>query len=399
MAALICKGLWLPFKLCGECLSETSKALGDACQPCVQFLCNPEHPFSTCFCLSFFVTIVPTLATVIIVGGAWDETLTACDRSNLPTFAIVHVPILLGHLLFAWYLNSQFVAVARGREVVEKFWNMFLYDPIVLVYILFLVFNIVWLAYTGSALDTASAEGCCTASPALCSMARACMVIEILFFVLAPLVLAFSLMNECCSANERNMEEARRREAAKYASRGSGRSIGARVLGSLPIIGCIFRDDSPPPRRQARAQAQAVPSRGPPPTSMDRPQYRPAPQQSPSPPAAYAYPSDAPSAPPAQYRQEPDSPPAYAPAKPGYAAAVASSSSAGPSAGPSRQSEREEESTSVLLGKLAGKAARGVQSGAAAGMSAIQSARANQSNSAGRGSQPPHAGAGPARYP
>lgn len=323
--------------------------------------------------------------------------------------------------------RTSYPQVDRGRAVVGKFWQMFMYDPVVLLYILFLVFNIIWLAFTQSALSSARYERCCDASPALCSVTLAVFVIEILFFILAPCVLAFSLLSECCNAAEgERKEEARRRQEAKHAQRSASQPMGMRVLSSLPIVGCIFapqQRSTPPPARGAGygahstgaahggsrlPHAEAVPVRRPAPEVMARPasSQPPAAQHGPpyaqaaySPPAAaysasaqpaYVQPACA-YAEPAHVRAEPASgsctssaycsaeastaPPHY------YGVQPSAVASAPPppqySAAPARpqQQPAEEESTSVLLGKLAGKAVKGVAAGAAAGVNAVNAAR------------------------
>jgi len=266
MAALICKACYLPCQACGECaresckcLSEACSCVGAACQPVADLLCNPEHPFSSCFCMTVLAMLAPAVATIGIGAVALGSLGAACSASNLPVYALVHVPILVGHALFAYYMNTQFVQVDRGRAVIKKFWDMFCWDPAVLVYILFLVFNIVWLAFTDDALSAARADGCCTAAPALCAVARACFVIEILFLVLAPFMLALSLLGECCAAEEgARKEEARRRQEAKYAQRGgSSAPLGVRVLSALPLVGGFFNASAPRPATEASRPQRA----------------------------------------------------------------------------------------------------------------------------------------------
>mmetsp|Transcript_23157 Transcript_23157/g.59518 ORF Transcript_23157/g.59518 Transcript_23157/m.59518 type:complete len:385 (-) Transcript_23157:186-1340(-) len=378
MAALICKAIFLPCKYLAQCLDETCKFCGDCLKPVTECLCNPEYPFSMCFFVTFLGTFIPGVLTIGIVLSQFGTVSQACSNSGLHVTTLVHVPIFVGHFLFAWYLNNQFVEVDRGRAVIGKFWQMFLYDPAVLVYILFLVFNIVWLVMTTNASAAAVAEGCCDAAPMLCQIATACVFIESLFFVIAPFMIGVSLMNECCTADEQRRDEARQRQAQIDARRGglSGHApvpLGMRLLAMIPIIGWFFR---PTQRPQAYAQpvrsnappatgvqqAQVVQSRPPDAATMDRQAYQP-PAPQPSAPQAYAYPADAgagSSAPPAYSAV----PPQQHVQQPGYAGA-----SAPPPAQP------QEESASALMGKLAGKAAKGLTSGAMAGASAVSNAR------------------------
>lgn len=377
MAALLCKAIFLPCQYAAKCLGEACQCCGELMQPLVDCFCNPEYPFSACFFLTFLGTFVPGVLTIGIVLSNFSLVSQACATSGLHTVTLVHVPIFVGHFLFAWYLNNQFVEVDRGRKVISKFWSMFLYDPAVLVYILFLVFNIVWLVMTSSAIAAAETEGCCDQVPSLCQMATACVALEGAFFVIGPCMVGFSLMNECCKADEQQREEARQRQAQMYARRGGGGSnapipLSTRLLASLPIIGCFFRPTQQP-------QAYAQPARGGQPPQAQVVQARPAgstmerpgqAQYTPPQPAvaqAYAYPasggggSGADSAPPPAYSAQPQP---YQPAQGG---------GAGPSAPPAPQ--QQEESTSALMGKLAGKAAKGIASGVTAGASAVSSAR------------------------
>lgn len=85
--------------------------MGDVCQPVADALCNPEHPFSSCVCMTMAVTLLPAVATVAISASAFGSLNGACARSQLPVYAIVHVPILMAHALFAYYMNKQFVEV------------------------------------------------------------------------------------------------------------------------------------------------------------------------------------------------------------------------------------------------------------------------------------------------
>lgn len=231
MAALICKGLCLPCKALGECFKGACQCLNDLFEPIGKFLCNPEHPFSTCFFLSFLTTSVPALLTLGILLSSWGGLAQSCAASGLHTTTIVHVAIFLGHFLFAYYLNKSFLEVERGHDVVKKFKQMFLYDPVVLLYIAFVIFNVVWLGYTQTAIGEAHAEGCCDAYPDACSLSQAVFALEIAFLVLMPGVVALSLFNECCVGDRKRVEEARKRQQEKYQARGGQISLGGRLMG------------------------------------------------------------------------------------------------------------------------------------------------------------------------
>mmetsp|Transcript_10117 Transcript_10117/g.26237 ORF Transcript_10117/g.26237 Transcript_10117/m.26237 type:complete len:260 (+) Transcript_10117:74-853(+) len=258
MAALICKGLCLPCKLVSECFSGLCTALDDACAPIAKFLCNPEHPFSTCFLISVLVTVASGVLTLGVIGSSFSGMSAACSVSGLHTTTIVHVVIFAGHFAFAYYLNKSFLEVERGHDVVKKFRLMFLYDPVVLVYILFLIFQVVWLGFTQTAIADAQAEGCCDAYDTACSVAHAVFAIEIAYLVCMPGVVALSLFNECCVGDRKRIEEARQRQQAKYDARGGPVSLGARMLGAATGRGPACGGQGPasgappPPVAQAR---------------------------------------------------------------------------------------------------------------------------------------------------
>mmetsp|Transcript_19548 Transcript_19548/g.61925 ORF Transcript_19548/g.61925 Transcript_19548/m.61925 type:complete len:188 (+) Transcript_19548:1-564(+) len=154
-----------------------------------------------CVLFTSFVTMGPLIASAVIVSMEWEGAGEACTQSGLRIYAVVHIPVLLAHLLCSWYVNFIFNRERVGEEgVIKRFWRLLLYDPAMLLYILIVVFNGVWIGYTLIAISVAGIEGCCDAHPALCIIARACWIIEILYAFFAPMLIGSALANECCTA-------------------------------------------------------------------------------------------------------------------------------------------------------------------------------------------------------
>mmetsp|Transcript_19355 Transcript_19355/g.45213 ORF Transcript_19355/g.45213 Transcript_19355/m.45213 type:complete len:268 (+) Transcript_19355:734-1537(+) len=251
------------------------------------------------------------------------------------------------------------------------------------------------------------------------------MAIEIIFLVVAPMVLAFLLLSECCTGKDR--ESRRDTDTLQEQRRGGGRSFpsaGVGLLGSIPFVGGVLNmARGQPPAQPQRAQgwgggalpplplphAQARPVR--PAAEPSRPasegEVRPFEQ---APPLAYALPAQTmhaePSASnhttastfaaPAQHASQAP-PPAYAAVVPPSRPVAHPPPAYVP--GPQPPPQPKEESTSVLLGKLAGKAVDAARTGASVAVSAARKAQAQHGGGATQPGGPRGTAAGPSTAP
>ena len=140
-----------------NCCAATAEGCAKCCAPVGEVFCNPERPFPICLCFTILTNAIPAVFALAFLFIGWDNECT----EPLEVFVLVGLLLNVINTLFAVHLYRLFLKPYDSSDPSDKSpfargWKIFLYDPVVCVFFLVAIFEIVWLFMGNMWLSDAS---------------------------------------------------------------------------------------------------------------------------------------------------------------------------------------------------------------------------------------------------